>query len=313
MALKCRKQCGKNILNFGKIGKIMEKNVVKQNPQERMVNICREADKLQITQDLAINVANSFTAANVMLALRETMTDQVVERYFRPLAGQKFGFRTDRNNYPTEVLRSCIIDAILLGLAPTGNQFNIISGNCYPTKEGYTNLLKKIGVEYKIEILPNTSQDNSYAIMPCRVTYTYGTAKNVKWDKDIVIPKKGNENYDLLAGKANKRIKQALYEYITGTDWGYSDDEIVVEAAKANNRPAQQQQPQPQAQAQVVEAEEVEVEGVIQSDEEVLNMMFQALQVLDKEAFVRAYNENNGHQREQVKNFFEQNINRFNK
>ena len=287
--------------------------VVKQNAQERMVNICREADKLQITQDLAINVANSFTAANVMLALRETMTDQVVERYFRPLAGQKFGFRTDRNNYPTEVLRSCIIDAILLGLAPTGNQFNIISGNCYPTKEGYTNLLKKIGVEYKIEILPNTSQDNSYAIMPCRVTYTYGTAKNVKWDKDIVIPKKGNENYDLLAGKANKRIKQALYEYLTGTDWGYSDDEIVVEAAKANNRPAQQQQPQPQAQAQVVEAEEVEVEGVIQSDEEVLNMMFQALQVLDKEAFVRTYNENNGHQREQVKNFFEQNINRFNK
>ena len=291
----------------------MEKNVVKQNPQERMVNICREADKLQITQDLAINVANSFTAANVMLALRETMTDQVVERYFRPLAGQKFGFRTDRNNYPTEVLRSCIIDAILLGLAPTGNQFNIISGNCYPTKEGYTNLLKKIGVEYKIEILPNMSQDNSYAIMPCRVTYTYGTAKNVKWDKDIVIPKKGNENYDLLAGKANKRIKQALYEYLTGTDWGYSDDEIVVEAAKANNRPAQQQQPQPQAQAQVFEAEEVEVEGVIQSDEEVLNMMFQALQVLDKEAFVRTYNENNGHQREQVRNFFEQNINRFNK
>ena len=283
--------------------------VVKQNPQERMVNICREADKLQITQDLAINVANSFTAANVMLALRETMTDQVVERYFRPLAGQKFGFRTDQN-YPTEVLRSCIIDAILLGLAPTGNQFNIIKGNCYPTKEGYTNLLKKIGVDYKIEILPNTSQDNSYAIMPCRVTYTYGTAKNVKWDKDIVIPKKGNENYDLLAGKANKRIKQALYEYLTGTDWGYSDDEIVVEAA---NRPAQQQQPQVQPQAQVVEAEEVEVEGVIQSDEEVLNMMFQALQVLDKEAFVRTYNENNGHQREQVKNFFEQNINRFNK
>ena len=288
----------------------MEKNVAKTNPQERMVNICREADKLQITQDLAINVANSFTAANVMLALRETMTDQVVERYFRPLAGQKFGFRTDRNNYPTEVLRSCIIDAILLGLAPTGNQFNIISGNCYPTKEGYTNLLKKIGVDYKIEILPNTSQDNSYAIMPCRVTYTYGTAKNAKWDKDIVIPKRGNENHDLLAGKANKRIKQALYEYLTGTDWGYSDDEIVVEASANNNRMQQPQpQVQPQAQAQVVEVEEV----IEHTDEEVLNMMFQALQVLDKEAFVRTYNENNGHQREQVKNFFEQNINRFNK
>ena len=142
--------------------------------------------------------------------------------------------------------------------------------------------------------------------MPCRVTYTYGTAKNAKWDKDIVIPKKGNENYDLLAGKANKRIKQALYEYLTGTDWGYSDDEIVVEAA---NRPAQQQQPQVQPQAQVVEVEEV----TEHTDEEVLNMMVQALQVLDKEAFVRIYNENNGQQREQVKNFCEQNINRFNK
>ena len=93
---------------------------------------------------------------------------------------------------------------------------------------------------------------------------------------------------------------------MTGTDWGYSDDEIVVEAA--NNRPAQPTQQQ-QPQAQVVEAEEV----IEHTDEEVLNMMFQALQVLDKEAFVRIYNENNGHQREQVKNFFEQNINRFNK
>ena len=44
-----------------------------------------------------------------------------------------------------------------------------------------------------------------------------------------------------------------------------------------------------------------------------MKKMFKELQVLDKEAFVRTYNENNGHQREQVKNFFEQNINRFNK
>ena len=107
----------------------MENKVVKTNPQERMVNICREADKLQITQDLAINVANSFTAANVMLALRETMTDQVVERYFRPLAGQKFGFRTDRNNYPTETLRSCIIDAILMGLADKRGLYKLVEKN----------------------------------------------------------------------------------------------------------------------------------------------------------------------------------------
>lgn len=86
-----------------------------------------------------------------------------MERVFMPLMNTKVGFLTDRNGRPRKngtvqplytipVVRDAIIDAVSIGLLPTGNQFNIIAERMYPTKEGYTALLRKLGVKYFIDV-----------------------------------------------------------------------------------------------------------------------------------------------------------------
>ena len=106
-----------------------------------------------------------------------------------PLMNTKVGFRTDRDGKPDKngrvkppyevaTVREAIIDAAIIGLLPTGNQFNIISSTMYPTKEGYTALLKKIGAKYIIDVQQDTSQNPAYAVFPCKVTYSFNGDKN---------------------------------------------------------------------------------------------------------------------------------------
>lgn len=98
--------------------------------------------------DIVNNFGAAFNAAKVITLLREALTEEVMEKVFMPLMNTKVGFRTDRDGKPDKngrvkppyevaTVREAIIDAAIIGLLPTGNQFNIISGTMYPTKEGY--------------------------------------------------------------------------------------------------------------------------------------------------------------------------------
>jgi hypothetical protein len=78
-----------------------------------------------------------------------------------------------------DVVRNCIIDGAANGLLPTGNQFNIIAGNMYPTKEGYTALLSKLkaspmklvySFEFDAEATAKSSDPN-YVAIPCKISY----------------------------------------------------------------------------------------------------------------------------------------------
>ncbi|MFK5282891.1 hypothetical protein ACI3PL_25325, partial [Lacticaseibacillus paracasei] len=70
------------------------------------------------------------------------------------LQGNRLGFKTDKDKsggYPESVVKNCLIEAVLLGIQPTGNQFNIIAGNMYPTKEGCGYLLNNFkGLSYNL-------------------------------------------------------------------------------------------------------------------------------------------------------------------
>ena len=117
--------------------------------KEKFELACKDASALQIVS----NFGAAFTAVNVIALLREAMTDEVMDKVFMPLMNTKIGFLTDRNGrarsggraplplYTRDIVRDCIIDAVTIGLLPTGNQFNIIAERMYPTKEGYTSLI----------------------------------------------------------------------------------------------------------------------------------------------------------------------------
>lgn len=250
-------------------------SLVSQEQQDQFALICKEAGALQ----LASNCNAAFTATIVVSQLRAFLTDEIIEKVFRPLMNTRIGFMTDRrpttkNPHPTpysnQVIRDAIIDGLTIGLFPTGNQINIISERMYPTKEGFTALLKKMGVKYVVSIGADTNRVQGYAEIPCKVDYMYNGEKN-SLTLMATVRKDEYSSPDQLRGKAERRAKKALYEYITGCDFGDADEdssrpiedahyEVVKEnangqkmpgaapAAGQQNPPAVPPQPKPAAQ-----------------------------------------------------------------
>lgn len=185
--------------------------------------------------DIVNNFGAAFNAAQVIMLLREALTDEVLDAIFMPLMNSKVGFRTDRDGklnrktgkvnelYDRNTVREAIIDAALIGLRPTGNQFNIISGTMYPTKEGYTSLLKKIGAKYVIDYSKPVVDPQGFATFICKINYEFKGDKN-SFSVSATVRTDQYSSYDQLRGKAERRAKKALYEYLTGTDYGDADE-----------------------------------------------------------------------------------------
>lgn len=197
--------------------------------QEAFELACSTAQGLQTMN----NAGAAFQAVAVVTTLRSILTDEVMHNVFMPLMNTKIGFLTDRTGKPNKrgetkppysmpVVRDAIIDAITIGLCPTGNQFNIIAERMYPTKEGFTFLLHKLGVKYVVEPGYDQNTAQGYAIIPCKVSYEYNGKKN-SFTISATVPKDNYSSPDQLRGKAERRAKKALYEYITGCDFGDAD------------------------------------------------------------------------------------------
>lgn len=208
--------------------------------KEKFELACKDASALQIVS----NFGAAFTAVNVIALLREAMTDEVMDKVFMPLMNTKIGFLTDRNGrarsggraplplYTRDIVRDCIIDAVTIGLLPTGNQFNIIAERMYPTKEGYTSLLRKLGVKYFIDTSYDKGQTQNFAEIPCKINYEYNGEKN-GFSIIATVKKDDYSSHDQLRGKAERKAKKALYEYITGCDFGDADEQSSVSIVDA--------------------------------------------------------------------------------
>ena len=135
------------------------------------------------------------------------------------------------------MVRTCIIDAAAVGLLPTGNQFNIISGTMYPAKAGFTALLAKMkqsmGLIYSFEFDAETtvkSADPSYVAIPCKVSYKTNREDLKGIFKYVAMVKSNGETSttDQLRGKAERKCKKAFVEFLTGMDLGEADPDGAV-------------------------------------------------------------------------------------
>lgn len=210
--------------------------------------------------ELFDNAEAAFQTAVVVNKLEAVLTDEIMDAVFMPLMNKKIGFKTDRDPsrpdkrtgiapkpYSREVVRTCIIDAAANGLLATGNQFNIISGTMYPTKEGYTALLAKLkatkGLMYSFEFDYETtakSSDPSYVAIPCRISYK--TQSDKGWFKYVAMVKSNGETSttDQLRGKAERKCKRAFFEFLTGMDLGDADaaETVDVTYTEVSSKPA---------------------------------------------------------------------------
>ena len=87
----------------------------------------------------------SIRMAQGLQRLRDALPEGPVKTYFMPLKGSTLGFLTDEQDKPYgwEVVRDCIIEALLRGFRPIGNEFNIIAGRFYGAKNGLERIVRE--------------------------------------------------------------------------------------------------------------------------------------------------------------------------
>lgn len=176
-------------------------------------------------QAVLSNKVEGFQKAFIVSSAIGVLKERLSTEYMKPilaLQGSRLGFLTDKDKsggYPEEVVKNCLVDAVLLGLQPTGNEFNIIGGNMYPTKEGFGSLLKNLsGLRYNLTFKnPTISADKSTA--NCIVTIDY-EFNHEKQSQTIDFPIKCNAymSADALIGKATRKSRAWLFNYLSGTD-----------------------------------------------------------------------------------------------
>lgn len=172
-----------------------------------------------IGNDKMIGFQKAYLISNAIAELKQLLTPE----YMKPimeLQGNKLGFKTDKDTkggYSEMEVKNCLIEAVLFGLQPCGNQFNIIAGNMYATKEGCGYLLSKVeGLRYSITSELPRIKDTSAAI----VMNIQWTINGVSQTEKLDIPIKVNAymGTDAVIGKATRKARKWLYDTITGSE-----------------------------------------------------------------------------------------------
>jgi hypothetical protein len=188
----------------------------------------------------------AHVVANAVGQLKELLTVD----YMKPimaLQGNKLGFRTDKDKtggYGMDVVKNCLIEAVLIGLQPTGNQFNIIAGNMYPTKEGCGYLLNNFpGLKYDLVCsLPRINNEKTGAAVDITIKWTLKGETN---EKVIPIAIKMDQytSVDAVIGKATRKGRAWLLSTISGveiTDGEVEDANAKVMSSKVNTKSAEE-------------------------------------------------------------------------
>ncbi len=203
----------------------METNVTKETlpnvPNADIASKLNNSVLSVISSDKLIGFEKAYLIANAAGELKRLLTSE----YMKPimeLQGNRLGFKTDKDangGYPETVVKNCLIESVLMGVQPFGNQFNIIAGNSYITKEGFGYLLQNYeGLYYEITPeLPRINNDKTGAAIVMNIDWTLNGNKS---SKKIDIPVKMNAymGTDAVIGKATRKARAWLYNTITGSE-----------------------------------------------------------------------------------------------
>jgi len=183
----------------------------------------------EVAAVIKVDGLEGFKKAYVIAEATGKLQEMLTPEYMKPIMkmqNMKLGFLTDKKDsgYPEQVVKLCLIEAVLTGVQPYGNQFNIISGNMYVTKEGFGYLLGNIpGLDYSIiPSLPKVNQAKDGAAVDMTVSWSINGKKQ---EKVIPIAVKMNSfmGVDAVIGKATRKARAWLFSNLTGVEVGEGD------------------------------------------------------------------------------------------
>lgn len=220
--------------------------------QEKVMDASKSSELALSLDNLATEAQQSLSckgsfekAINMGIAmnrLREALSPAVMESIIK-LKGSQLGFRTDecpasqykdRVSYGVDEVRECLIVATCMGLAPVGNQWNILAGRTYVTKEGMTYLLKNLDgltnlkmVYHPAEIKESSTSGISKSGKEYQKVEREGLVKvDLSWNFNGVSDSESLEfcirvnngmSQDAIIGKAERKAKAWLYSHLTDT------------------------------------------------------------------------------------------------
>lgn len=205
----------------------MSKEGVAPNKQLEVAKKLNERIGLVIGNEALQGFEKAYHIANAISDLKTILTPE----YMKPvmaLQGNKLGFKTDKdqsNGYPEDVVKNCLIEAVLTGFEPWGNQFNIIAGNMYGTKEGFGAVLNKTkGLKWDITPgLPRINAAKDGAAVQMKITWTYGSEPEQVKEIDFAVKMNAYAGVDAAIGKATRKARAWLFNKINGTEVGEGD------------------------------------------------------------------------------------------
>lgn len=189
-----------------------------------------DAQVLQVigSEETLAGFEKAYQIATAAQQLKNLLTPE----YMKPimaLQGNRLGFKTDKDEkggYSEDVVKNCLIEAVLTGVQPWGNQFNIIAGNTYVTKEGFGHLLSNFKGLKDYEIIPGLPRINiekTGAAIMMKVKWTLANEPQQERDLDISVKMNAYMGVDAVIGKATRKSRAWLHSKLSGVEIGEGD------------------------------------------------------------------------------------------
>ena len=176
------------------------------------------------------NASKIFKISTAVQTISQYLTDEQMQPIMN-LQGKSIGFKSDKDDkggYPLPVVRDCIIDAMMVGVQPVGNQFNIIGGKMYITKEGFFYLLKHMPnlESYSHDpIAESFKQVGGVAEIKCIIKYKEIGKDEVTIERTYKVKNHAQYgSYDAVIGKMERKARKDIFEGLTSIE--LNDGEI---------------------------------------------------------------------------------------
>jgi hypothetical protein len=170
----------------------------------------------------------AFGIAGAITMLHAAITDQHM-RLLMPLQNRALGFLTDRpkEGYSQEVVKECVIEAVLQGYLPTGNEFNIIAGRFYATKNGLARKVREFPglADLRLNLLPPRAHGDGGAIVVATATWNR-EGKPDSITREIPVKVNSGMGPDAILGKATRKLLASVYGVLTGSEYTVPDGEV---------------------------------------------------------------------------------------
>ena len=188
----------------------------------------------------AADFGNALKLSRGIARLRAALTPAVMADVMA-LQNSPLGFLTDRGNskdpstpkeYPLETVRDCLVEAMLRGLRPVNNEFNIIGGRMYMASNGATRKVREFegltDLDVKAELATWNDEKASASV---KFSASYKLAGKA-FDFERIIPVRVNkgQGYDAVLGKALRKGHAQLLSRLTCTEISEGDAGEAVEA-----------------------------------------------------------------------------------